>query len=246
MSVRLRVKNGSQELVVSSEGRLPYCIGRAKFQKVVPPVGRLPSAEPGRTAGYSVYHVYHPGPILVAFDLPIGRHVGITNVSSPSSGVWEIEAYCGANPDEYGFDTQYPLDIWAFGFAESRAAPLGLVLHDAETGIISADFTRDIPLFPRAFGDIYASKAGIAIPPLQRPVGIGMPGYVAMLETTMRWSIYTMVHVDVFSYWYRVSETLIEKRNRTVQRYMVDSEFPSKMILDGPGPLFIIEGVNLP
>ena len=246
MSIRLRINNGSQELVVSSEGRLPYCIGKAALHSIVQPAGRVPSAEPGRVAGYSIYRILHTGPILVAFDMPIGRHVGINRVTSPNPGVWEIEAYCGENPDEYGFDTQYPVDIWIFGFSKSRASPLGLVLHDENDGSISADFTQDSPLFPRAFGDGFAAKNGISIPEMRRPVGIGMPGYAAILNTRERWSIYTMLHIEIFSYWHRVSETLIKVGNKTAIRCMLDMEEDSKSIFDGPGPLFIIEGANLP
>lgn len=246
MIARLRVKNGAQELVVSSEGRLPYCVGKAVLQgPVVQPSGTARTSAPGRVAGYSIYRVSHSGPILAAFDMPVGYTIGVLGITSPASGVYDIKIYCGANPDALGFDTQYPLDVWAFGFADTRSAPFGLVLR-TEAGVLAADFTRSTPLFPRGVGDTVATPNGFSIPSLSRPVGLGMPYYRRVDENPRPGSGFVTDHYSRKMLWLRTSTTAVTTRTVILQQYVQNTEDPIHDEDSGPGTLFTIEGGTLP
>lgn len=246
MTVRLRVKNGAQELVVSSEGRLPYCVGKATFQALVQPAGSVGAEAPGRVAGYSTYQVAHAGPVIPVFDMPIGFNVGVISVTEISAGLHEIKMYCGMSPDTDGFETQYVVDVWAYGFAAARAGAFGLVLRDADSGVIAADFTRDAPLFPRGSGDIYATPTGFSAPSLTRAVGLGMPAYWAVQETARPGSGSVADHYEYQMFWRRASITSIVGITALMKQYRLNTETPTNDGDDGPGVLFVLEGAPLP
>lgn len=245
MSAHLRIRNGARELVVTSEGRLPYCLGMATPQPVVQPAGDVRNAFPGRVAGYQDYRVYHPGPILVAFDLPLGRNVGIVSLTSPAAGIWDIRAYCGASPDAFGFDTQYALDVWAFALPGATPASKGLVLRDPISQVIAADFGQHSPLFPRGSGVTGGTATRVNIPLLQRPVGIGMPNFWSISESAGR-KPGSFDHVERRSNWRRTSATELTVTNNVMQRYTMPAGDAYQDGLDDEGTIFIIEGANLP
>ncbi len=245
MSARLRIRNGARELVVTSEGRLPYCLGMATPQPVAQPAGDVRNAAPGRVAGYQDYRVYHPGPILAAFDLPLGRNVGIVSLTSPAPGIWDIRAYCGASPDAYGFDTQYALDVWAFGLPGATPASKGLVLRDPISQVIAADFGQHSPLFPRGSGVTGGTVTRVSIPLLQRPVGIGMPNFWSTSESAGS-KPGSFDHEERRSNWCRTSATELTVTNNVMQRYTMPAGDAYQDGLDGEGTIFIIEGANLP
>lgn len=245
MSARLRIRNGARELVVTSEGRLPYCLGKATPQPVVQPAGDVRNAAPGRVAGYQDYRVYHPGPILVAFDLPLGRKVGIVSVTSPAAGIWDIRAYCGASPDAFGFDTQFALDVWVFVLPGATPAPKGLVLRDPLSQVIAADFGQHSPLFPRGSGVTGGTVTRVDIPLLQRPVGIGMPNFWSISESAGGIPG-SFDHEERRSFWRRTSGTELSTTSSVVQRYTMPAGDPHQDGLDGESTIFIIEGANLP
>jgi len=245
MSAHLRIRNGARELVVTSEGRLPYCLGMATPQPVVQPAGDVRNAFPGRVAGYQDYRVYHPGPILVAFDLPLGRNVGIVSLTSPAAGIWDIRAYCGASPDAFGFDTQYALDVWAFALPGATPASKGLVLRDPISQVIAADFGQHSPLFPRGSGVTGGTATRVNFPLLQRPVGIGMPNFWSISESAgSKPGIFD--HEERRSNWRRTSATELTVTNNVMQRYTMPAGDAYQDVLDSEGAIFIIEGANLP
>jgi hypothetical protein len=242
---RLRIRNDARELVVTSEGRLPYCLGKAVPQPLVQPTGDVRNAAPGRVAGYQDYRVYHPGPILVAFDLPLGRKVGIVSLTNPSSGIWDIRAYCGAAPDSFGFDTQYALDVWAFALPGATPSPHGLILRDPNSGVIAADFGQHSPLFPRGSGVTGGNVTRVSIPALQRPVGIGMPSFWSISESeSSKPDLFD--HEERRSFWRRTSGTELGTTSSVVQRYTMPAGDPHQDGIDGESTIFIIEGANLP
>lgn len=245
MISRLRIRNGVRELVMTSEGRLPYCLGKAVPQSLVQATGDVRNAAPGRVAGYQNYRVYHPGPILVAFDLPLGRNVGIVSMTNPSSGIWDIRAYCGAAPDAFGFEAQYALDVWAFVIPGATPAPNGLVLRDPITGLIAADFGQHSPLYPRGSGVVGGAVTRINIPLLQRPVGIGMPLFWSTSESEgSRPELFD--HEERRSFWRRTSGTELVTTSNVMQRYTTPAGDAHQDGMDGEGIIFIIEGANLP
>lgn len=245
MSFLLKVTNPNQELVLSSDAKGMYCIGRAVYQGIVHPSGSPTGVSPGAQWGYSTYRISHPGPIIAAIDLPLNKHVGIVSVTQPLAGVWEITCYCGDTSDSYSFDTaQYPIDVWAFGVpATILNSSIGYIR--AADGSVAYDFSRPNLLFPRAH--IVVPQGGSAtIPALTRPVALGCPtsnpSYDALVSTN-RWAA-----VYFRGMWVRSSSTALATRLVVKQRWEYSDVDPIG-ISDGDlynTPAFILEGAMLP
>jgi hypothetical protein len=172
MTYGLKILNPSGQFVLHSDAKGLYCLGKATLQgSVVQPSGSATGTTPGRVAGYSLYRISHPGDIVVAVDLPDGYYVGVDSITQPSSGVWEIKAFCGSSLDANNFiATQVQLDVWAYGLPQTNTPfnAYGLALYDS-AGNLSWDLTRPNPLFVKG----YVDDAHSAIPSLTRPVAIG-------------------------------------------------------------------------
>lgn len=247
MSFILKLSNPANELVISNEAFGLNCIGRAVLQQLVQPTGGSPTAgAPGKQGGYSTYRINWPGPVLFAVDLPLNRRVGILSVTQPAPGVWEIQCYCGAGADSYGFDaTQYALDVWAYGVPQSPATGMVFQIFKPD-GTLAYDLTKPNPLFPRAFAVGPGRGAGITIPGLQRPVIIGCPTSYFRDDISVgskRWALESSR-----SMWRRDSATTVREDVAMLQRYEYSATDPN----GGSGnevfdtPCFIIEGATLP
>lgn len=248
MTFILKVTNPSQELVLSSDAKGLYCIGKAVLQTLVQPTGTASGAIPGRVAGYSKYRISWPTPVVFAVDLPLNKRVGITNVTQPSVGVWEVTCYCGDTADSYGFDSnQYQLDVWAYGLPQTPMTGMVFQILNQYDGSVSYDLTRPNPLFPRAYANPAARGSGMTIPSLSRPVVLGCPTTTSAGDNFMSTNHYSFDSTR--SMWRRTSTTTVVEETVWLQRYEYNATQPNG---NGAGyephssPCFIIEGATLP
>lgn len=246
MSYGLKITNPSGQLVLSSDAKGLYCIGRAALQgSVVQPSGTATSGYPGRTMGYSVYRISHGGPIIPAIDLPLNMRVSIVSVSQPSSGVWDITAYCGDTADSNGFDVQYQVDVWAFGFPLSAPSGYGMLIRDAG-GNIAYDLTRPHLLFPRAFVNFPSDNSGVTIPSLSRAVVIGAPCSYRRLQGHPGFNTWDLTQQRAA--YMRTSATAASTKNVSERKFRVfgpeDPGWGDSELYDTPS--FILEGSGFP
>lgn len=246
MSYGLKIINPSNELVISSDAMGLYCVGKAVLQgAVVQPTGLATATFPGRKTGYSVYRINHPGQIIVALDLPLGKNVGLLGVTQPAAGVWEITAHCGDGPDADTFDTtEYALDVWAFGFAQSVAEGYGLALYTA-SGALAWDMSRANMLFPRAYVPS-SLTVNNAIPSLARPVVIGVDSTNVTYDSFVSGSTYSVRSLR--GAWKRNAAANITNTQYAKQIYRYLDVEP-RGLNEGdiyPASGFILEGATLP
>lgn len=244
MSYGLKIINPSNELVVSSDANGLYCIGKATLQgSVVQPSGTATTSG-GRQWGYSVYRISHSGSIVPALDLPLNKTVGVHSVTQPSAGVWDITVYCGDSPDANGFDTQYQLDVWAFGIPSTILGTVGLALYNSSGGL-AYDFSRPNLLFPRAYVS-GANYSSVTIPSLTRPVVIGCP------TSDLQGRYYLTIN-SAYSHWLRwgwkrTSSTSMTQASTT--RFHNETFGPDQELGETNDayatPAFLIEGSTLP
>lgn len=261
MAFGLQISNPSGDLVVSSDAKMLHYLAKAVWQSTTqlsPGSGSSdPSQQtaPGTRAGYSTYQLTVPAGVkfLLAIDLPTGsagtRMVGITGCAylSTSGGndIYRVTAYNGDQTFGSLFDySQYPLDIWAFGFVNSTASNWGLALYDS-AGNLSADFTRAIPLFPKFISDFKTTKTQ-TIPALTRPVLIGMPGYY-WADIHEQGIGYLYTYIREVGLWNRSNATTLTCGTRYLQQHGCN-EFPTndEASTNGPSVAILIEGSNLP
>jgi hypothetical protein len=243
MSYGLKIINPSSELVISSDAKGLYCVGKATLQgSVVQPSGTATTLS-GRDYGYSVYRISWSGPVLIAIDLPLNKRVAIISTTQVSSGVWEIVCSCGDTTDAYGFDTQYAVDVWAYGFAPSTLSSYGLALYDT-AGALSHDLTRPNLLYPRGYA--LGTTGAVTIPSLTRPVAIGCPSSWQVLDLAL--SFRHWGYLSTFDGWKRTSSTSMTIATISKRRYEYNA-IDSALWADGDTqntPCFIIEGNTLP
>jgi hypothetical protein len=174
MGYGLKITNPGNELVLSSDAKGLYCLGKGVQQSLTQPSGNAIGANPGRICGRGVYRFTgHPGPLMLAVDLPAGKNVGLVGVVSAGTNTWDAYVYCGdpTTADAYGFEQQSAVDVWAFGIpAAPSAESYGLRIWDA-SGNLSWDLTRQ-PLFAAGYlGG--APGTPRTLPSLSRPVMVG-------------------------------------------------------------------------
>lgn len=246
MSYGLKITNPSGQLVLSSDAKGLYCIGKAALQgSVVQPSGVATNPSPGRVWGYSTYRISHGGPIIPAIDLPLNRWVSIVSVNQPFAGAWDISVHCGDSPDGDGFHTQYQVDVWAFGFPLSAPSGYGMLIRDAGENI-AYDLTKPNLLFPRAFVTFPADGSAVTIPALTRPVVIGACTSNRMLESNPAFN--TWDNTRQRSTFKRTSSTSAGAPWVTNQKFRtLGPDAPD--LTDGAlydTPSFILEGSALP
>lgn len=246
MSYGITIRNPNQELVISSDAKGLFCIGRAVLQGIVQASGDATTSFPGRTWGYSTYRIVHAGPIIAAIDLPIGKNVGIVSVTEVAASVWDIVCYCGDSPDAYQFDTvQYAVDVWAYGFAPTISGNWGMAIYDAG-GNVAWDLSRSNPLFPRGFAVGSISDLPKQIPPLGRPVAMGAPSSDPAFDTPLGVNHWAAVfNRAVFM---RADATTLHEVSVRKQRWEYFNDEPVGVAGGDvyPTPSFIIEGSILP
>lgn len=262
MGYGLSISNPSGELVVSSDAKMLHYLAKAVWQSTTQISGRSQTQDasqlpaPGVRAGYSTYSLTVPTGVqfALAVDLPIGtaygtRSVGILDCTLVSSAggnsTYSVKAYNADPPSGDRFDnTQYALDIWAFGFVNSPAGTWGLALYDS-SGNMSADFTRAIPLFPKFISDFQTTKTQ-TIPSLTRPVLLGMPGYY-FADIYDQGTGYLYTYIREIGLWNRSNATTLNMVTRYLQQHGCN-EFPTndQNATNGPSVAIIIEGSNLP
>lgn len=244
MSYGLKLLNPSGELVISSDAKGLFCIGKAMLQgSVTQPYGNAASDYPGRTWGGSTYRIAWPGPIFVAIDLPLGKFVGVMSVTQPFAGAWDINCHCGDTPDSNFFYAQSQVDVWAFGFSSTVLENYGLAIYDT-SGALAHDLSRPNLLYPRAY--VLDSGMGTTIPALTRPVVIGCPTSYQIFDGQPRIHRYTE---SFFSgTWNRSSSTHMSANLVCKQFYTYYATESRSLGDDGTSnsSAFIIEGSTLP
>jgi hypothetical protein len=246
MTYGLRIINPEGELVIDSEAFGLYCIGRGVLQgSVVPPTGTATGGSPGRRSGFSIYRItWSGGPIVVVFDLPLGKRVGIISVT-PGSGFFDVKMHCGDTPDAFDIDSiEYPIDIWGYAVAaHSPAGAYGLALFNS-AGVQTWDFSQGLPLWPRGY--IAGPPDTYNIPSLFRPVAVGPP--------TTDWTVATLTAVKHYKVEHfrgafrRTSGSIVAHTLFIEQRYEL-SNVDAPDVGEGdlyPCSSFILEGNLLP
>ena len=161
--------NEAGELVVHSNSKSTHCIGKTTYVSTTQPYAE----GTGRRSGYSTHTFATNSPVLWAIDLPLGYRVGIVR-SGYSGGVYTLEVYCGANPDSNGFDTQYPVDVWAFSSELGAPSSYGLQIFDA-VGNMTHDLAKPNISFP--LNTSFTGNPVSMNPAVSRPVVIGSSPY---------------------------------------------------------------------
>lgn len=249
--MRLRITNPNNNvLVLDDRARGMYCVGKAVLQgTVVQPSGSDTDGAPGKLCGYSVYRIWHPYPVIFAFDLPEGRSVSIISVTQPAAGVWDVKMYCGGGSAANQFEaTQYQVDVWAFGRLTGLSAGSKQYIKDASGGI-AYDFLASGILFPRAAVTLNYVSGGfspnVTIPALSRPVALGNPTSYSVTSELVG----TKRYADVwrFNALARTGTSLREVQVAK-QRYEYNGADPQQSgdVFTAPSPIFILEGSLLP
>ncbi|WP_409028402.1 hypothetical protein OX462_10910 [Janthinobacterium sp. SUN098] len=165
MTNTLRILNAAGDLVVDSDTPGTSCIGKANFLKTVQPYYK----DSAWQTGYSQYTFATDRPVLWAFDLPLGRRVGIFGTSY-QDGVHTVGVYCGTGGDWEKFDRQEAVDVWAFSTISQARSKFGLILRHSKEHYVTHDFGTPNITFPIASGSLGES---VRIPPVDRPIAIG-------------------------------------------------------------------------
>lgn len=236
MTNTLRILNAAGDLVVDSDTPGTACIGKANFLKTVQPYYK----DGAWQTGYSQYTFATDRPVLWAFDLPLGRRVGIFGTSY-KDGVYTVGVYCGEGGDWQKFDRQEPVDVWAFSTISQARSKFGLILRHSVDRYVTHDFGTPNITFPIASGSLGIS---VGIPAVGRPIAIGNapfynvsyfdlePGYIL---TNSRYFLLRTVNSTV-----GYSAGLTFKRIESQGRPGEDST------VSHPSPFLVIDGSFLP
>lgn len=238
----LRVHNTAGDLVVDSDTLGTECIGKASFSRIV----QSDQEAHFRQSGWSTYTFASERPVLWALDMPVGRRVGIIDTYY-QNGVYTVAAYCGANPDRYGFDVQEQVDIWAFStILDSKPSPFGLILRHSVTGRLTHDFGRPNVTFPIGGGDL---NSYVQLPAVGRPVAIGNSPFYHV-----SFSAYDLddphsgyVKTDTRNFLTRYGNNTVAYSSGTTHRSSYEKgPLPEDTTFTVASPFFIIDGTFLP
>ncbi|MGK5069248.1 hypothetical protein [Janthinobacterium sp. RT4P48] len=235
MTNTLRILNAAGDLVVDSNTPGTACIGKATFLKTV----QAYYMDDAWQTGYSQYTFATDRPVLWAFDLPLGRRVGILGTSY-KDGVHTVGVYCGAGGDLREFDTQEAVDVWAFSTISQARSKFGLILRHSEERYVTHDFGTPNITFPIASGSL---GEGVRIPSVGRPIAIGNapfydvsyfdlePGYIL---TNNR------------NFLVRSSNTVGYSAGLTLKRIASYGQPGEGSTVSHPAPFLVIDGTFLP
>lgn len=238
MSRGFILRNQHGELVVHRDSLGTQCIGRAAFTQLVQPSSTLGGS---RVAGYSSYRFASDRPILWAFDLPVGRRVGVVSTGY-ANGINTIGVYCGANPDVQGFDQQFAVDVWAFSTLapDTVGAGRGLRLRNS-SGVLSHDFSVPNITLPLAAGDLTTPAQ---LPAIVRPVAIGSsPFYDVQYESDE----VNYFKTDRRQFLLRAPDNSVAYSPGLIYRSgAMHGNPPQGSTLTDPSPYFVVDGQFLP
>lgn len=245
MAYGIKMFNTSNELTISSDARTPFCVGRMVLQSTQQPAGVARTNE-GRVSGFSVYRISNaPGPIMVAFDLPVGYCVGVSKIVNVGTNMWDAYIYCGSGAgDSDGFQSQSPIDVWAYAFSSSLTDTRGIALYD-KNGVLTTDLSRPFLLFPASYvaGGVPDEVTNIAT--LVRPVAMGNANIERLTREAYVGVGGTSLNTVKTGYWKRTGNTTVTIQ--LVPTYMFVSEGDGGFALSSDvSPMFLIEGSALP
>lgn len=249
MAYGLQIINpGTNELVISSQGKGVYCLGKGVLTSLVQPSGNPADPSPGFSCGYGIYHFTGLPPFFI-----LGARVGPGYKTAilewrtidSAAGIYDIVAYHGRTPGANNIDTvQDANEIWAFAPIPGggRQSQWGLALYDS-SGALSYDFTR--PYLLSAVQ--YIPGAGLTgIPALSKPVMLGMAGSAETLDSGVSFNRWAFTAVR--GCWRMPSSTQIQGDQLVAQRYEYTATEPRGLDSgsDANQAGFLIEGAFLP
>lgn len=246
MSYGLKIMNPGNELVLSSDAKGLYCVGKGVLQGAVgQPSGNATGTYASRrTWGTSTYRVYSDGPIVAAIDVPVNTAVSVVRVMRPFAGAWDITCHAGVNPDVDQFYQQVQIDVWGFGFVASVGGYGGAIY--TKDGALAYDLSNPYPLLLRGYISTLTNQS--AIPALVRPVVLGFPFGNQIQETrlaTNRYGVYQSRQS-----WGRSSANplSIGLSQYAVEKYQYTAIASQNLDTGGtdPAAAFILEGADLP
>jgi hypothetical protein len=233
--------NPAGELVLHSNSKSTQCIGRTTYVSTTPPYNEGTV----RRSGYSTHTFATNSPVLWAIELPVGYRVGIVR-SNYSGGVYTLEVYCGANPDGNGFDTQYPIHVWAFSTDLGAPSSYGLQIFDTN-GVMTHDLAKPNISFP-----LNASYDGSSVTlnsAVTNPVVIGNSPYYSVTYTDRIPDEPSSGYVkkDTKRFLLRASNGNVGYSSGTIFRSGTNSGGkPPNSTFSAPSPFIIVEGALLP
>lgn len=233
--------NPAGDLVIHSNSKSTQCIGRTTFVSTTQPY----AVGTGRRSGYSTHTFATNSPVLWAIELPVGYRVGIVR-SGYSGGVYTLEVYCGANPDANGFDTQYPVHVWAFSTDLGAPSSYGLQMF-AANGQMTHDFAKPNISFP--LNSSYSGNPVTLNSAVANPVVIGNSPYYDVSYTYRLPGESTSGYVkkDTKNFLLRSSNGNVGYSSGTIFRSGTNKGGkPPDSAFTSPSPFIIVEGSLLP
>jgi hypothetical protein len=240
----LRILNDFGELTVSSEAKIPYCLGRCNFEQIVQPAGSVNSPEPGKVAGYSRYRAWTNGPVIFAVMLPVGWYVNIPFAIEVAANVWDVYVSAGWQMDADGFLIQQEIEVYAYGIAPWVNESYGLALYD-KYGTLTSDLTRPNLLYPRAFINAPTTGQNYWMPGFGRAVVFGTPNTTATTQVANYKSEYPYQNTETTGMWCRASSEAISVMRIPTSIYMTYDQ-AAFVARDGDNIGFILDGALLP
>lgn len=244
MGYGLRILNDSGELTVSSDAKVPYCLGRCNFEEIRQSPGSAYNEYPGKAAGFSRYRAWTNGPVIFGVNLPVGWYVCMVGAQEVSPNVWDVYISAGWQRDSDGYIIQQQIEVYAYGFAPTISESYGLALYD-KNGNLTSDLTRPNPLYPRAFINAPTVGQNYWMPGFGRAVIVGTPNTTSTEQAETYTGAYTYTNTDYTGMWYRPASDAISVIRIPTAKYM--SYDPAAYVaVDGDNIGFILDGALLP
>lgn len=236
MTNTLRILNASGDLVLDSDTPGTACIGKATLLKTVQPYYQ----DGAWQTGYSQYAFATDRPVLWAFDLPLGRRVGIFGTSY-KDGIYTVGVYCGSGGNGQEFDRQEAVDVWAFSTIFQAKSKFGLILRHSVEHYVTHDLGTPNITFPIASGSLNES---VPIPAVGRPIAIGnAPFYDVSYFDLKPGYILTNSRNFLFR---TANNTVGYSAGLTFERIESQGQPGEDSTASDPSPFLVIDGTFLP